>query len=473
MLYSLTVEIISAKKNGKIMKGHTHMSKRDKSTTASMDMTTGSIPIKILKFSIPLMLAQILEVLFNMSDVAVVGKFSSYEALGAVGSTSLLVTLFTGFLIGMGCGVNVRAAQQLGAGQRENVRKTIHTSFLLCLFVGFTAMLLCIAGAKFFLSLMNTKPELIDGATAYLMIYLCGSPALALYNFGNGVLSAVGDTKRPLIYLSISGIINIVLNLFFVIVCRLGVIGVAIASIIAQYISAALIIRFLLKTYGSYGLRMKDIAIDRDAASAVLRIGVPAAIQYSLFAIANICIQTSINSFSHVVVEGNSAATNADSLIYDMMAAFYTACTSFIAQNLGARKKDRVLRTFFITLAYSFLMGLVLGVALFIFQRPFLLLFTSDDAVIHYGQIRIGVMAFVYCVSAFMDNATAAARGIGKSVMPTIIVVMGSVVFRIIWLLTVFAYFKTLQSLYLIYVISWTLTAIAGNIYFAYHYRRI
>ena len=199
---------------------------------------------------------------------------------------------------------------------------------------------------------------------------------------------------------------------------------------------------------GSYGLRMKDIAIDRDAASAVLRIGVPAAIQYSLFAIANICIQTSINSFSHVVVEGNSAATNADSLIYDMMAAFYTACTSFIAQNLGARKKDRVLRTFFITLAYSFLMGLVLGVALFIFQRPFLLLFTSDDAVIHYGQIRIGVMAFVYCVSAFMDNATAAARGIGKSVMPTIIVVMGSVVFRIIWLLTVFAYFKTLQSLY-------------------------
>lgn len=449
------------------------MSKRDKSTTASMDMTTGSIPIKILKFSIPLMLAQILEVLFNMSDVAVVGKFSSYEALGAVGSTSLLVTLFTGFLIGMGCGVNVRAAQQLGAGQRENVRKTIHTSFLLCLFVGFTAMVLCIAGAKFFLSLMNTKPELIDGATAYLMIYLCGSPALALYNFGNGVLSAVGDTKRPLIYLSISGIINIVLNLFFVIVCRLGVIGVAIASIIAQYISAALIIRFLMKTYGSYGLRMKDIGIDRDAAAAVLRIGVPAAIQYSLFAIANICIQTSINSFSHVVVEGNSAATNADSLIYDMMAAFYTACTSFIAQNLGARKKERVLRTFFITLAYSFLMGLVLGVALFIFQRPFLLLFTSDDAVIHYGQIRIGVMAFVYCVSAFMDNATAAARGIGKSVAPTIIVVMGSVVFRIIWLLTVFAYFKTLQSLYLIYVISWTLTAIAGNIYFAYHYRRI
>ena len=439
----------------------------------TIEMTSGSLWKNILLFSIPLVLTQLLEVLFNLSDVAVAGKFADYRALGAVGSTTQLVTLFTGFLIGLGSGVNVEVARSLGAEDRERTEKNIHTSFIICAAAGVLLCLICCVFARDILVLLRTKDELLEGAVLYFSIYALGMPAMAVYNFGNGVLSAVGDTKRPLIYLSISGIINIVLNLFFVIVCRLGVIGVAIASIIAQYISAALIIRFLMKTYGSYGLRMKDIAIDRDAAAAVLRIGVPAAIQYSLFALANICIQTSINSFSHVVVEGNSAATNADSLIYDMMAAFYTACTSFIAQNLGARKKERVLRTFFITLAYSFLMGLVLGVALFIFQRPFLLLFTSDNAVIHYGQIRIGVMAFVYCVSAFMDNATAAARGIGKSVAPTIIVVMGSVVFRIIWLLTVFAYFKTLQSLYLIYVISWTLTAIAGNIYFAYHYRKI
>ena len=418
--------------------------------TKELDMVNGPLARKILIYSIPLMFSNLLQVFFNMTDVAVVGKFAGARALGSVGSTTIIITLTTGILLGMGGGVNAVTALHMGAEDYQRVHKTVHTSVILCFIAGLLLLVTGLAFSKPLLEVMNTKPELIDGATAYLMIYLCGSPALALYNFGNGVLSAVGDTKRPLIYLSISGIINIVLNLFFVIVCRLGVIGVAIASIIAQYISATLIIRFLLKTYGSYGLRMKDIAIDRDAAAAVLRIGVPAAIQYSLFAIANICIQTSINSFSHVVVEGNSAATNADSLIYDMMAAFYTACTSFIAQNLGARKKERVLRTFFITLAYSFLMGLVLGVALFIFQRPFLLLFTSDDAVIHYGQIRIGVMAFVYCVSAFMDNATAAARGIGKSVMPTIIVVMGSVVFRIIWLLTVFAYFKTLQSLYLI-----------------------
>ena len=439
----------------------------------SMDMTRGSLKKQILFFSIPLMLSNLLQVLFNMSDIAVIGQFAGAMSLGAVGSTTTLISMYTGFLIGLSGGINVLTALYIGARNRKSVSETIHSAFLVSLAVGLILLILGVSTSRGVLVLLNTKEELIDKAALYIRIYFLGIPALALYNFGNGVLSAVGDTKRPLIYLSISGIINIVLNLFFVIVCRLGVIGVAIASIIAQYISAALIIRFLMKTYGSYGLRMKDIGIDRDAAAAVLRIGVPAAIQYSLFAIANICIQTSINSFSHVVVEGNSAATNADSLIYDMMAAFYTACTSFIAQNLGARKKERVLRTFFITLAYSFLMGLVLGVALFIFQRPFLLLFTSDDAVIHYGQIRIGVMAFVYCVSAFMDNATAAARGIGKSVAPTIIVVMGSVVFRIIWLLTVFAYFKTLQSLYLIYVISWTLTAIAGNIYFAYHYRRI
>ena len=322
--------------------------------TKELDMVNGPLARKILIYSIPLMFSNLLQVFFNMTDVAVVGKFAGARALGSVGSTTIIITLTTGILLGMGGGVNAVTALHMGAEDYQRVHKTVHTSVILCFIAGLLLLVAGLAFSKPLLEVMNTKPELIDGATAYLMIYLCGSPALALYNFGNGVLSAVGDTKRPLIYLSISGIINIVLNLFFVIVCRLGVIGVAIASIIAQYISAALIIRFLLKTYGSYGLRMKDIAIDRDAAAAVLR------------------IQTSINSFSHVVVEGNSAATNADSLIYDMMAAFYTACTSFIAQNLGARKKERVLRTFFITLAYSFLMGLVLGVALFILGAPLL-----------------------------------------------------------------------------------------------------
>ena len=305
------------------------------------------------------------------------------------------------------------------------------------------------------------------------MIYLCGSPALAIFNFGNGVLNAVGDTKRPLMYLMTAGIVNIILNLFFVIVCKMGVSGVALASIIAQYLSAFLIIRCLIVTKQSYRLSFSSVGFDKEAALGVLRIGVPAAVQYSLFAVANICIQTSINQFSHVVVEGNSAATNADSFIYDMMAAFYTACTSFIAQNLGAHKKARIMKIYGITLLYSFLLGLISGLFLYLFQNGFLSLFTNDADVIAYGKVRIGVMAFCYCVSAFMDNAAAAARGLGKSIIPTIIVIVGSVVFRIVWLLTIFAYFKSLESLYLVYVCSWIVTAIAGNIYYLYHYRKI
>ena len=223
------------------------MGNNNKRKSSAMDMTTGSIPLNILKFSIPLMLAQILEVLFNMSDVAVVGKFSSYEALGAVGSTSLLVTLFTGFLIGMGCGVNVRTAQQLGAGQKENVRKTIHTSFILSLLVGIIACVLCITGAKFFLTLMNTKQELISGAVLYFRIYALGMPAMAIYNFGNAVMSASGDTKKPLIYLSFAGVVNVCLNLIFVIGIGMAEDGVAFASITAQYISAFLVVLNLFK----------------------------------------------------------------------------------------------------------------------------------------------------------------------------------------------------------------------------------
>ena len=447
--------------------------KNTKKKARSIEMVTGSLWKNILFFSIPLMCSQLLEVMFNLSDVAVVGHFADYKALGAVGSTTLLVTLFTGFLIGMGSGVNVRIAHALGAKNHKNTVETIQTSLFLCTLIGLLIGAVCFFFSGGMLRLLNTKDDLIDQASLYLRIYALCMPAMGIYNFGNGVLSARGETKRPLYYLAIAGVLNVLLNLFFVIVFHMAAAGVATATAIAQYVSAALIMIHLVRRKDECHVSLKNIRFHRDAGVRVLMIGIPAGIQSAVFAIANLFVQAGVNSFNTITVSGNAAATNADSLIYDMMAAFYTACTSFIAQNLGARKKERVLRTFFITLAYSFLMGLVLGVALFIFQRPFLLLFTSDDAVIHYGQIRIGVMAFVYCVSAFMDNATAAARGIGKSVMPTIIVVMGSVVFRIIWLLTVFAYFKTLQSLYLIYVISWTLTAIAGNIYFAYHYRRI
>ena len=438
-----------------------------------IDMCSGSLWRKIFGFSVPLMFSNVLQVVFNISDVAVVGKFAGSIALGAVGSTSILITLFTGIFQGLGGGVNVLTALHMGAGHQKAVRETVHTAAILCLLLGIFAAVAGIASSMPVLKALNTKPELIEDAVLYLRIYLMGMPALAMYNCGSAILSAAGDTKRPLYYLTFSGIVNVLLNLFLVIVCRLGVMGVAVASVIAQYISAGLVLRLLLTVKENYRIRIQSLRITKDKAYHILRLGIPTACQYALFAIANLFVQVSVNSFDHIVVEGNSAATNADAIVYDMMAAFYTACASFIAQNYGAGNRKRILNTYFISLLYSFLVGLILGLGLFILRVPFLSLFTSDQAVIDAGMTRISIMALSYCISAFMDCTTAASRALGKSILPTAGVVMGAVVFRIIWIYTVFAHYHTLQSLYLLYVISWVITALFEIIYFAKTYRKI
>lgn len=318
---------------------------------------------------------------------------------------------------------------------------------------------------------MNTKDELIKDAALYLRIYLLGTPALAMFNLGNGVLSAAGDTRRPLYYLTFAGVVNVALNLVFVIVCNMGVSGVAIASIISQYISAGLVLWLLLRSQESFGLRLDCLGVDKDKMRRILRIGIPSAVQYALFAVANLFVQTSVNSFDHVMVEGNSAAANSDPLVYNMMEAFYMACTSFIAQNLGAGKRDRIKRSFVICLVYSFGLGLVLGVGIYVFRYPFLSLFTNERAVVDAGIRRITVMALSYCVSAFMDCAIAASRGLGKTIVPMLIVTAGSTVFRLLWIWTVFAYFRTIESLYLLYVFSWIITAAAEIFYFVRVFR--
>ena len=438
-----------------------------------IDMCNGSLWRKIFRFSVPLMFSNVLQVIFNISDVAVVGKFAGAIALGAVGSTSILVTLFTGIFQGLGGGVNVVTALHIGAGHEKAVRETVHTAAILCFLVGMFVTVAGIITSFPVLNALNTKPELIEDAVLYLRLYLLGTPALAMYNCGSAVLSAAGDTKRPLYYLFFSGIINVLLNLFLVIVCDMGVAGVAVASVIAQYISAILVLRLLLTIKENYQLRMKELHLTKDKALHILRLGIPTACQYSLFAVANLFVQVSVNSFDHVIVEGNSAATNADGIVYDMMAAFYTACASFIAQNFGAGNRKRVLKSYLISLLYSLLVGFGLGLMLFTWRVPFLSLFTNDKAVIEAGMMRISIMALSYGVSAFMDCTTAASRALGKSVLPTLGVVMGSVVFRIIWIYTVFAHYHTIQSLYLLYVISWVITALFEIVYFIHTYRKI
>ncbi len=435
-------------------------------------MTEGSLWKNILFFSIPLIFSNLLQVLFNMSDIAVVGRFSGPDALGSVGSCTILITLYTGLMIGMGSGINAISATSIGAGDNVNLKKTVNHAFFISVFYGIAVMLIGICSAETVLTALDTKPELIDGAKLYLKTYLLGMPALALYNYGQGVLSAAGDSKTPLYFLCISGIVNIALNLLFVIAFDLSVLGVGMASVISQYLSASLVLIKIAFSDRIYSLRFKKTVFSGQLVGKILILGIPAGMQNAIFAFANLFTQKAVNSFDTVMVQGNSAAANADALVYDVMAAVYIACSTFIAQNFGAGKKERVLKSFRISLIYSFGIAAVIGFFLIVFGRQFLSLFTTESTVIEAGLIRLRLMSFCYCFSAFMDCTIAASRGLCKTVIPTIMVIFGSCFLRVLWIYTVFAYFGTILSLYLLYIFSWTMTAIPELIYFFVVYKK-
>ena len=435
------------------------------------NLTEGPLGRQILVFSLPLVLSNLLQAVFNMTDIAVVGRFAGSQALGSVGSTTIFITLMTGFLIGLGGGVNVLVARFYGAEHPKDVERSVHSALLVCLAAGVLLLAVGVAFSPVLMRLLGTKPDLIDGAILYLRIYFLGMPAMAIYNFGNGVFSAVGNTRKPLVYLTIAGVLNVLLDMFFVIVCKMSVAGAALATILTQYLSAFLILRALARTDGCYGLRREKLQLDPAMTRSILELGVPAGCQNAIFALANLFIQASINTFDTVVVSGNAAAANADPLVYDVMAAFYTACASFMSQNYGAGKPERVKRSYFISLGYSFGIGAVLGLSLVLFGQTFLSLFTTEPAVAEAGMQRLVIMGLSYPISAFMDCTIAASRGLGRTIVPTFVVIMGSCVFRVIWVYTVFAFFGTLLSLYLLFVCSWTITAIAEGIYFVRVYR--
>ena len=436
------------------------------------DLTKGPLAKQILLFSLPLMLSNFLQVLFNMADIAVVGRFVGEAAMGAVGSTANLVTLFTWVLIGLSAGVNVRTALHFGAGNREKLSGTVHSALLLCLGAGLLLLWVGTMGASWILGLMKTKPELMDGAVRYLRIFALGMPALAVYNCGSAIFSAVGETRRPLCYLTLSGVVNVLLNLLLVVVCGMEVEGVAIASVIAQYLSAILVTQALFRCPEAYRYRWRALRLDGVQVQGLLAVGIPAAFQNAIFALANLFIQMGVNSFDAVMVEGNAAAATADGLVFDVMEAFYIACGSFIGQNFGARNRERIRKSYLISLGYSFGAGLILGVGLLLLGPQFLGLFTDDPAVVEMGMKRLTIMSLSYGVSAFMDCTIAASRGLGKSLVPTIMVMVGGCLFRIAWIYTVFAWFQTIPSLYLLYLCSWVLTALPEIWYFRRAFRR-
>ena len=337
---------------------------------------------------------------------------------------------------------------------------------------GVVLCLICVLLARPMLTLLLTKDELLDGAVLYLKIYALSMPAMAVYNCGNGIMSAVGDTRRPLLYLSVAGVLNVVLNLFFVIRCHMAAEGVAIASVIAQCLSALLIVLHLLRRGDECRLSWRKLRFHPQASRRVLAIGIPTGLQNAIFAIANLFVQVGVNSFDAIMVSGNAAAANADTLVFNMMAAYYTGCASFASRIWVAGNLDRILKSFYISMLYAFLTGALFGGAMLLFGRQFLGLFANEAAVIDAGMDRLWIMGFSYCVSPLMDASIAASRGLGRSVAPTIMVILGSCVFRVIWIYTIFAYFHTITSLYLLYMFSWILTGVAEYIYFRITYKR-
>ncbi len=432
-----------------------------------IDMINGPLAGKILLFALPLMLSSLLQLLFNAADVVVVGRFAGKEALAAVGSNGSLINLFVNLFIGLSVGTNVVIARDLGAGKTENVRKSVHTSVALSLIGG---LILAVAGfalSRQMLELMSSPPDVIDLSAVYLRIYFLGMPGNLLYNFGAAILRAQGDTRRPLYYLTAAGVINVILNLVFVIPLKMSVAGVALATIISQYISAILVLLTLMREEGDMHLDLKALSMDWHTIKRIMRVGLPAGLQSTLFSISNVVIQSSINSFGSSVIAGSSAAANIESFIYPCNNAFHQAALTFISQNYGAGKCKRADRIAILCLCYGTCASLVLGNLIYSFGAPLVSLYApGEPEVIAQAVVRMGYVAAFHFLCAFMDIMVGILRGLGHSIVPMIVSLVGSCAFRLVWIATIFQIYTTPACLYVSYPISWALTALAHVVFF-------
>lgn len=439
-----------------------------------IDMSTGSLPKLIIRFVIPQMLSGILQLLYNAADTIVVGRYVGSTALAAVGSTGSLTNLIINLFVGLSVGASVAVAQYYGARDYKNVSQTVHTAMGISVIFGVIASVIGISMAEILLRYMGTPEEVLPYSAIYMRIYFAGMPASMVFNFGSSILRAVGDTKRPFIFLSISGLINVILNLVFVMVFDMGVAGVALSTIIAQLLSAVLVVLSLLRSEGSYKLILREIRIYKDKLLRMMRIGIPAGLQSSIFSISNVLIQSSVNSFGELAMAGNTAASNIDGLIYIACNSFYHASLSFTGQNVGAKKYDRINRILGICVTYAIIIGSVLGVLSYVFGETLLGFFSPDNAqVIQYGMIRLSIMGLTYFLCGVMETLVGSLRGMGASILPMIISVMGVVGVRIGWIYTFFAWNRTLRTLYLSYPASWVITSAAHFICFLIFKKRL
>lgn len=423
-----------------------------------MDMTDGPLLPKILAYSGPLILTGILQLLYNAADVVVVGNFAGPKALAAVSSTGSLINLLVNIFMGLSVGASVVIARAYGAQDIRRMRNAEHTAISIAAVSGIFVGALGFFLARPMLELMDSPKDVIDGATLYVKIYFLGMPANMLYNFGAATLRAVGDTKRPLYYLTVSGFVNVVLNLILVIIFHMDVAGVAIATVVSQIVSMILVLLCLLRTEGNIRLNPRELRIDKRELADIARVGLPAGLQGSLFSISNVLIQASVNSFGSMVVAGNGVASNLEGFVYTAMNAQYQANLTFASANYGAGKYERVRKVVWVCLGVVTAIGLGMGLLFLLLGPQLISLYNQDPAVIEAGMERMRVILPMYFLCGLMDVMVGQMRGIGYSVLPMIVSLTGACLLRIIWIMTVFAANKTQFILYISYPISWFAT---------------
>ena len=434
----------------------------------TLNLSEGPILKNLLLFSLPLIASSVLQLFFNAADVVVVGRFAGDNSLAAVGSTGSIVNLLTNVFMGMSVGANVLVARYFAAKQEVEVRKTVHTAITISVISGVILAIIGIVAAKQLLIWMQSPVEVIELSALYLRIYFLGMPAILLYNFGAAILRGVGDTKRPLYYLSFAGVVNVVLNLIFVVFLHMDVAGVALATILSQVISATLVIRCLMREESCIRLERQYLGIDKNTFLRILQIGLPAGVQGSLFSLSNVVIQSSVNSFGAVVVAGNSAASNIEGFIYVAMNAFSQAMVAFVSQNLGAGKYERINKGVITAILSVLVTGGVLGNVVYLLGESLLGLYSDSAVVIEAGMNRLAIICTTYAICGLMDTMVGALRGLGCSIMPMIVSLLGACAFRMAWIFVFFQIerFHTIGTVYYAYPISWTLTFVVHTICF-------
>lgn len=439
----------------------------------SIDMTTGKLLPKIISFTIPLMLTGLLQIVYNAADAIIVGRFAGSLSLAAVGATSSLVHLSLNIFLGLATGSGVIAAKHIGAGNASSVHRTVHTSMLLALVSGIAIALLGFVLSPFALRAMDIPDDVFPLSVTYLRIFFLGTPASMLYNFGAAALRATGDSKRPLYILTFSGVVNVVLNLIFVIFFKMNVAGVALATIISQLVSAVFVLYILINANSVIRLSLRKMRFYKAELLDIIRIGVPMGIQGSLFSLSNVIIQSSINSFGAAAIAGNTASSNIDSVIHICCNSVSQSATTFTSQNYGAGQIKRIRRIYFNCVGLTVVIAAICCAFLLTFGTQVLGIFSTDPAVVDMGLVRMRLFAITYVFNSILDVTTGQMRGLGKSVAPMLVTMAGVCGLRIVWVYTVFRAFRSMQVLYLSYPVSWAVTGAVLLVMYIITFRKI